>query len=133
MGAIGHGKSRRAHSGRIGGQRAGCRHQAHQQHYWRTAKHKNQRRRPVSGPIAATRNVPDRGPEGRFQADLSNGVSLQVDQTARVDFVMEVGNLSETVQVQASAPLLSQDSSSLGQVIDQTKVVAPIDNLAMFP
>ncbi len=46
------------------------------------------------------------------------GVLLNVDQTVRLDFQLEVGGLNQTVEVSASSPLLESSTSSLGQVID---------------
>jgi hypothetical protein len=42
---------------------------------------------------------------------------------ARIDISLEVGQIAETVQVSASAPLLETDSSSRGSVIEQKKIV----------
>jgi len=52
-----------------------------------------------------------------FRRTVQNGVILQVNQRARVDFSLQVGQLNETVQVAAAAPLLESQSSSLGSVI----------------
>ena len=46
---------------------------------------------------------------------------LQVQQSARIDAVMEVGADTQTVEVTALAPLLQTDNASLGQVIDERK------------
>jgi outer membrane receptor protein involved in Fe transport len=51
------------------------------------------------------------------------GIVLQVTQTARVDFSMELSTVQESVQVTASAPLVDTQDSSFRQVIDQTQVV----------
>src|SRR5215470_16577343 len=54
-----------------------------------------------------------------FRKTLQNGIELQTNQRARVDFQMQVGQISETVEVAARAPLLESQSSSLGTVIGQ--------------
>jgi hypothetical protein len=54
-----------------------------------------------------------------FRKTLQNGIELQTNQRARVDFQMQVGRISETVEVAARAPLLESQSSSLGTVIGQ--------------
>jgi hypothetical protein len=51
------------------------------------------------------------------------GIILQVNQTARFDLTMEVGQVTENVTVTASAPVLSQDTSDLGQVITTRQIV----------
>src|SRR5260370_3020304 len=58
-----------------------------------------------------------------FQAQQIDNVTLQVDQTARLDFSMRVGNVTETVNVSASAALLQTENASVGTVIDSGKIV----------
>ena len=54
-----------------------------------------------------------------FRKLVQSGVVLQVNQRARIDLTMQVGQVTETVEVAAAAPLLESQSSSLGSVIDQ--------------
>ena len=58
-----------------------------------------------------------------FQAARVERVTLQVQQTARVDFVLKVGEVTETVNVEASAALLQTETSTVGTVIDSSKIV----------
>lgn len=58
-----------------------------------------------------------------FQAQQADNVTLQVDQTARVDFALKVGNVTETVNVSAAATLLQTENASVGTVIDSAKIV----------
>lgn len=50
-------------------------------------------------------------------------IVLQVNQTARFDLLMEIGQVSESVSVTASAPVLSTDTSDIGQVINTRQIV----------
>ena len=57
-----------------------------------------------------------------FKQDISNNVILDVDQHARVDFAMQVGQVSDTVEVTSAAPLVRLDSAELGEVVGKTQV-----------
>ncbi|HEY8551699.1 MAG TPA: TonB-dependent receptor [Vicinamibacterales bacterium] len=57
-----------------------------------------------------------------FKRIVRSPVPLDVDQTARVDFELELGSVSETVEVVGAAPLVNSETSSLGQVIGETQV-----------
>ena len=58
-----------------------------------------------------------------FKKIQRQGVLVQVNQTVRLDFMLEVGELAEIVQVQADAPLLESETSSRGSVINERKIV----------
>jgi hypothetical protein len=49
-------------------------------------------------------------------------VTLDVGQRARLDFVLEVGMVTETLSVTAAAELVNTNDASLGAVIQQTQV-----------
>jgi len=57
-----------------------------------------------------------------FRQVKREGIRLEVNQTARVDFSLEVGQVSESIDVSATLPLLDSDTSSIGQVIE-TKAI----------
>ena len=58
-----------------------------------------------------------------FQTKVLSGLILQVDQTAIVPIVLEPGAVNQTVEVTAAAPVLDSQTSSLGQVIENKRVV----------
>lgn len=58
-----------------------------------------------------------------FKPIVQGGVQLDVDQRATADFVLEVGALSETVEVSASVSRLNTVEASQGQVIDNQRIV----------
>jgi len=58
-----------------------------------------------------------------FKKAVKTGIVLQVAQQARLDLALEVGRQSETIEVTAAVPLTQTESSSIGAVIDNRKVV----------
>ena len=52
-----------------------------------------------------------------FKTIHQNGVAVEVDQRARLDFALTVGNTTETVTVQGNAPLLNASDASVSTVI----------------
>ncbi|MCS7315307.1 MAG: carboxypeptidase regulatory-like domain-containing protein [Bryobacterales bacterium] len=57
-----------------------------------------------------------------FKRQVRSGILLQVDQRARVDITLEVGQLTETVDVVAAAPLVRSESAELGEVIEERAI-----------
>jgi len=57
-----------------------------------------------------------------FRRQVRSGIILQVDQRARVDFTLEVGQVTETVDVVAMAPLVRSESAELGEVIEERAI-----------
>jgi hypothetical protein len=58
-----------------------------------------------------------------FRSASRNNVELQIQQTVRLDFKLEVGSLSETVEAVGTAPLLNTTDATIGTVIDGRQVV----------
>lgn len=57
-----------------------------------------------------------------FKKQASENFDLQVDQKARVDFVLQLGAVSESVEVTAAAPLVKSETAELGEVITEKAV-----------
>jgi hypothetical protein len=58
-----------------------------------------------------------------FQKTALSGVELQVDQTATLPIELKPGPINERVEVQATAPLLETQVSSLGQVVENKQIL----------
>jgi hypothetical protein len=52
-----------------------------------------------------------------FAGHVNKGFVIQVFQTARLDVVLNVGTVTESVQVTSALPLLQSENASVGQVI----------------
>jgi hypothetical protein len=58
-----------------------------------------------------------------FISFKQRGVTLQVNQIARIDLHLEIGTIEETIQVTAAAPLLETETAARGSVIDRQKIL----------
>lgn len=83
-----------------------------------------------------------------FKKFIRPGLLIQAAQTIRVDVVMEVGNATESVTVEAAAPLLKTESGELSQTVatevmdslpllqlgsDQSGIRNPYSTVALLP
>ena len=57
-----------------------------------------------------------------FQTLFRPNVTLNAGSRARVDVELQVGSVTETVEVTAEVPLLESETSSLGQAIENTTI-----------
>ncbi len=58
-----------------------------------------------------------------FQIQEIKGLTLQIDQRARIDVTMTVGSVTERISVTEAAPIVNTESGSIGQVIGNQKIV----------
>ena len=58
-----------------------------------------------------------------FKTETVSGIALLVDQTVNLHVTLEVGALSEKIEVTSSAPLVDSATSSLGQVIVNQQIL----------
>ncbi|MCC6858905.1 MAG: TonB-dependent receptor [Bryobacterales bacterium] len=58
-----------------------------------------------------------------FQTQTQSGIMLQLQQRARVNFQLAVGETTETVEVVASGIQLKTEDAAVGQVVDNKRVV----------
>src|SRR6185437_7451491 len=63
-------------------------------------------------------SVEDRG----FQTAAAKGLVLQVDQTLRQNFTMQVGTVEQQVEVSANAQMLQSDNATVGGVINEKQI-----------
>src|ERR1700694_5226170 len=56
-----------------------------------------------------------------FQRTVRNGVRVETQTTTRIDIALQVGDVTQTIEVTASTPLLQPEASFLGTVVDQRK------------
>lgn len=68
-----------------------------------------------------------------FKRFTQDKILLSVDQKARIDASLELGSLSETVLVTAASPVIQTDASSLGQVVDNLRIIElPLNGRNVF-
>lgn len=64
-----------------------------------------------------------------FKRKSITGLEIQVNQEARLDIALEVGAVTETVNVSGASSLLQTESAAVGQVIDNTyNTQIPLNN-----
>jgi hypothetical protein len=62
-----------------------------------------------------------------FQTEVYHSITLVLNQTARVDFQLKIGQATVAVEVTSTAPLLHTDSTELSTVIDaRTNIGLPL-------
>src|SRR5579872_4054541 len=57
-----------------------------------------------------------------FKKTTVTSVLVQVDQITHLELILEVGNVTESVQVESVAPLLENDKSTLSSVVDSNNI-----------
>src|SRR6266498_1943046 len=57
-----------------------------------------------------------------FKKSVTNNVVVQIDQKARIDFALEVGQIAEVAEITAAITLVKTESSELGEVIEERAV-----------
>ena len=67
-----------------------------------------------------------------FSPVSRDNLRLNVDQIARVDFSLKIGAVAETVEVTAAAALLESETTTMGQVIEQKRIVEMPLNLRNY-
>jgi hypothetical protein len=58
-----------------------------------------------------------------FKKEIRAGVKVDIDQRVRVDVALSAGAVTDVVNITAEASLVQKDDTSLGQVIEERKIV----------
>ena len=58
-----------------------------------------------------------------FTTKVISGITLNVDQQATMDFVLQIGRLTQEVQVQGSAPLVDTTTAGIGTTISEQPIL----------
>src|SRR6267142_5939386 len=73
------------------------------------------------------------GEAAGFKTSTITGLTLQVNQEARVDIKLAVGSAAESIQVEAASPVLVTDDSSVGQVVENVAIAnMPLNGRAFW-
>ena len=54
---------------------------------------------------------------------MTRALTVQVQQTARVDFSLQVGQVSDSVEVSATGQMLATENATIGTVIDERRIM----------
>ncbi|HEY7393000.1 MAG TPA: carboxypeptidase-like regulatory domain-containing protein, partial [Bryobacteraceae bacterium] len=57
-----------------------------------------------------------------FKSATTTNVEVQVQQSVRLDFTLEVGQVTESVQVEAAADLLQSENATVGTVVETKSI-----------
>src|ERR1700687_716098 len=57
-----------------------------------------------------------------FQPMLRTKIDLQVQQTARIDFNLTIGQATQTIEVAGSAQMLTTENATVGTVVEQKSI-----------
>jgi len=68
-----------------------------------------------------------------FKRTVVGGIELLVNQTARVDVVLQLGAVAESIKVTGVSPLVASETSSVGQVIGTNQIEdLPVNGRAVY-
>src|SRR5437588_7395114 len=58
-----------------------------------------------------------------FRRAARTNITVQINTTVVVDFTLEVGNVTDEIEVRANAPLLETNSGTIGKVVDNRRIL----------
>ena len=57
-----------------------------------------------------------------FRTERRTGINIQIGQQAKLEFTLQVGQVQQTLEVQAATPLLQTESATLGGVVGPERI-----------
>jgi len=60
---------------------------------------------------------------GGFKKSLNAGIVLQVNQTARLDVTLDVGSVTEVVNVTEQTPLINTNNAEIGRTVENAEII----------
>src|SRR6266849_4568507 len=68
-----------------------------------------------------------------FKRTSRTDIAVEVQQTSRIDLTMQVGEVTQTVEVTGETPLLQPETSSLGQIVEEREATElPLNGRNIF-
>jgi hypothetical protein len=58
-----------------------------------------------------------------FKTTVKTGITLQVNQSARTDFTLDLGEVAQVTQVVGETPVVASENATLGLVVDNKKII----------
>lgn len=58
-----------------------------------------------------------------FRTERTNSVTIQLNQQARIDFSMQIGEMQQTIEITSAASLLQTENATLGEVVTTERIV----------
>ena len=58
-----------------------------------------------------------------FQSHTRSGIVLELGRVSRLDFTMQLGQVAESIEISAAAPLLESETSTVGQFIENKTII----------
>jgi hypothetical protein len=69
-----------------------------------------------------------------FETAVQPTVELVINQVAKIDFQLKVGNVSQTMEVTSSAPILQSETTTLGTVMQSAAITSlPLETRQLQP
>lgn len=78
--------------------------------------------RRICGPQPAARGLRSQRINQSFRVLQQTGIEVHVDQQVRLELVLQVGELTQSVEVSGQAPVINAENAGCGEVIDDQEI-----------